>query len=50
MASLICLILAVIFGALATTAAPGHPRFLWLPAAVTFLALAFLLGNLPALR
>lgn len=44
MAQLICLLLSVIFGALATTGVPSHPNFQWLPAAVLFLALSLLLG------
>lgn len=50
MATLICLILSVVFGAMATTGVPSHPRFQWLPAAVTFLALATLLGAVPGVR
>lgn len=50
MAPMICLILAVVFAALATTAVPAHPRFQFLPAAVMFLVLSFLLVAVPALR
>ena len=50
MPSLICLILALIFGALAASGLPEHPRFRWLGASLAMLALALLLGSLPALR
>ena len=43
MAHLICLLLAVIFAALATGGVPELPRFRFLPAAVLMLALSFLL-------
>lgn len=50
MAQMICLILSVVFAVLAAAAVPQIPRFQFLPAAVAFLALAFLLGSVPALR
>lgn len=49
MAQLVCFILSVIFGALAASGIPSHPRFQWLGAAIAFLALAFLLAA-PGLR
>jgi hypothetical protein len=50
MAQLICLILSVIFAALACSGIPQHPRFHFLSAAVAMLALAFLVGGMPLLR
>lgn len=46
----ICLILAIIFAALSAAAIPEPPRFRFLSVAVAFLALAFLVNALPALR
>ena len=50
MATTFILVLAVVFGALATARVPELPRFSFLGAALTMLALAFLLGHVPALR
>jgi len=50
MAATICLILSVIFAALAASGIPQHPRFSFLPAAVAMLALAMLLSAFPSLR
>lgn len=46
MGATICLILAVIFAALYTTAIPEHPHFRFLGAAILFLALSFIVGAL----
>lgn len=48
MAQLICLLLAVIFAALATAGVPHPPRFAFLPFAIVMLALAFLVGGASA--
>lgn len=50
MAQLICLLLSVIFALLATAGVPQHPRFHFLSFAVAMLALALLVGTIPALR
>lgn len=50
MAQLICLILSVIFAALACSGIPQHPRFHFLSAAVAMLALSFLVAGMPLLR
>lgn len=44
MAATICLLLAIILAGLATTSVPEHPHFRFLPAAVLFLALSFLIS------
>ena len=50
MIQLVCLILSVIFAALACSGIPQHPRFHFLSAAVAMLALGLLVGALPAVR
>lgn len=44
MAATICLLLALVMAGLATTSVPEHPHFRFLPAAVLFFVLSFLVG------
>lgn len=50
MMQMICFLLALIFGLLATAGIPEPPRFGYLPFAVAMIALAFLVGTVPGLR
>lgn len=50
MIQLVCLILSVIFAALACSGIPQHPRFHFLSAAVAMLALSFIFSAVPAIR
>ena len=45
MAQFVCLLLSVIFAALATAGVPHPPRFAFLPFAIVMLAAALLLGT-----
>lgn len=44
-AQMICLLLSVVTGVMATTGVPSSPYFQWLPASVMFLALSLIVGG-----
>jgi hypothetical protein len=48
MLSTICLLVSLVFALLSATGIPEHPHWRHLSAAIAFLALALLLGHLPA--
>lgn len=50
MINVFCLLVALVFAALATVGIPQPPRFHFLSAAIAFLVLSFLVGAFPALR